>query len=142
MAFTSVDMTADRVLHSGRSCDGSNLDSKNLNQSKCMKTKTTFLAILCAVGGLVAASLIGHAQSKVAGQMEAAIIKWDGNDRVQVMSPTKNEVIRVFQSGGQKVSDIPEEEYCITWVANKMASEGWQLVNLNNRRILLQRPSR
>ncbi len=106
-----------------------------------MKPKTLFLTCLIVLLGLVAISFVTHAQPKPAAQkVEMAIIKWDGNDRVQVMTPTKSEVIRVYQVGGQKVTDIPEEEYCVTFVANKMAQEGWEPVNLNNRRIFLQRP--
>ncbi len=106
-----------------------------------MKPKTLFLTCLIVLLGLVAISFVTHGQPKPAAQkVEMAIIKWDGNDRVQVMTPTKSEVIRVYQVGGQKVTDIPEEEYCVTFVANKMAQEGWEPVNLNNRRIFLQRP--
>jgi hypothetical protein len=95
------------------------------------------VALVCVLG----ASTLLRAQPKASAQRcEAAIIKWDGNDKVHVMTPAKSEVIRVFSSGGQKLADIPEEEYCVTWAANKLAQEGWELVNLNNRRILMQRP--
>jgi hypothetical protein len=49
-------------------------------------------------------------------------------------------VIYVYKTGGQRVPDIPDEEYCLTWVANRLLQDGWQLVNLNNRRVLLHRP--
>ena len=102
--------------------------------------RTVLAVIVVGLFGLVAASFVAHAQPKSAAQKwEAAIIKWDGNDRVQVMTPAKSEVVRVYQAGGQKVADIPEEEYCLTWAANKLAQEGWELVNLNSRRILMQR---
>jgi hypothetical protein len=106
-----------------------------------MKPKTLFLTCIIVLLGLVAISFVTHAQPKPTAQkVEMAIIKWDGTDRVQVMTPTKSELIHVLQAGGQKITDIPEEEYCVTFVANKMALEGWEPVNLNNRRILLQRP--
>ena len=106
-----------------------------------MKPKTLFLTCIIVLLGLVAISFMTNAQPKPTAQkVEMAIIKWDGTDRVQVMTPTKSEVIHVLQAGGQKITDIPEEEYCVTFVANKMAQEGWEPVNLNNRRILLQRP--
>jgi hypothetical protein len=106
-----------------------------------MKTKTMLLAGAVGLLGLLAISYMTQAQSKpIAQRVELAILKWDGNDRVQLMTPTKNEVIRVLQAGGQKITDIPDEEYCVTWVANKLAQEGWEPVNLNNRRILMQRP--
>ena len=106
-----------------------------------MKPKTMFLSCVVVLLGLVAISFVTQAQPKPsAPRVEMAIIKWDGNDRVQVMTPTKSEVIHVLQAGGQKMTDIPEEEYCVTFVANKLAQEGWEPVNLNNRRIFLQRP--
>jgi hypothetical protein len=85
--------------------------------------------------------MLVRAQARPAAQRyEVATIKWDGGDRVQIMTPSASEVIRIYQSGGQRVIDIPEEEYCLTWAANKLAHEGWESVNLNNRRILMQRP--
>ena len=107
-----------------------------------MKSRTTTL-IACAVGviGLLWASILVRAQSKGSSQRcEAAMLKWDGGDKIQLMTPYKSEVIHVFQAGGQRVPDIPEEEYCLTWAANKLAQEGWELVKLNNRRVLMQRP--
>jgi hypothetical protein len=106
-----------------------------------MKSGTLLVTGAATLLGLLCVATLVSAQPKTVGQRcEAAIVKWDGNDRVQLMTPTKSEVIRVYQAGGQKVGDIPEEEYCLTWAANKLAQEGWELVNLNNRRILMQRP--
>jgi hypothetical protein len=106
-----------------------------------MKTRTMLLVGVVGLIGLLGVSFLARAQSSGGAQrVEVATLKWDGNDRVQLMTPTKNEVIRVYQAGGQKVTDIPDEEYCVTWVANKLAQEGWEPVNLNNRRILMQRP--
>ncbi len=106
-----------------------------------MKKSTLVLASLIALFALFCGSMLLKAQAPGGKpKYEAAILKWDGNDRVQVTSAGKNEVIRVYKEGGQKLYDIPEEEYCLTFVANKMAGDGWELVNLNNRRILMQRP--
>jgi hypothetical protein len=106
-----------------------------------MKRQTLFLGALAGFALLLGASHYLQAQSRPASQgFEAAMIKWDGSDRVQVMTPAKSEVINVYKAGGQRVPDIPDEEYCLTWVANKLLQEGWELVNLNNRRVLLHRP--
>ena len=106
-----------------------------------MKPRTLLLAGAVGLLGLLCASMLVRAQPKGSSQRcEAAVIKWDGSDKIQLMTPAKSEVIHVFQAGGQRVPDIPEEEYCLTWAANKLAQEGWELVNLNNRRILMQRP--
>jgi hypothetical protein len=105
-----------------------------------MKQRTLVLISLIGLFALVCGSMIVKGQSKPGAKYEVAIIKWDGNDRVQLTSAAKNEVIHVYKEGGQKLNDIPEEEYCVTFVANKLAADGWELVNLNNRRILMQRP--
>ncbi len=105
-----------------------------------MKPKTLILAAGIGLLSLVCASMLVRAQTAGTNQRsEAAIIKWDGTDRIQVLTPAKSEVIHVYKDGGQKMADIPEEEYCLTWVANKLMQQGWELVNLNNRRILMQR---
>jgi hypothetical protein len=106
-----------------------------------MKPRTLLLAGAVGLLALLCASMLVRAQPKAQSSQrcEAAMIKWDGGDKIQIMTPAKSEVIRVFQAGGQRVTDIPEEEYCLTWAANMLAQEGWELVNLNNRRILMQR---
>ena len=106
-----------------------------------MKRQTLLISGLAGLAMLLGTSQYLRAQPKTAGQRyEAAMIKWDGSDRVQVMTPAKSEVIYVYKTGGQRVTDIPDEEYCLTWVANRLLQDGWQLVNLNNRRVLLHRP--
>ena len=108
--------------------------------------KTALITLVSTIVLGIAAGLLfttpnTRAQAPAAQHYECAILKWDGNDRIQLLTPAKSEVIRVYQAGGQKTQDIPEEEYCLTWAANKLAQEGWALVNLNNRRILMHRPA-
>lgn len=91
---------------------------------------------------LLLGAMLSGAQAQSAQRQEIAMLKWDGNDKVQVMTPTESKVINVWKEGGQRLPNIPEEEYCLTWVANKMAQEGWQLGNLNNRRIIMHRPAK
>ncbi|MBE7503370.1 MAG: hypothetical protein HS113_24395 [Verrucomicrobiales bacterium] len=106
-----------------------------------MKPQTLLISGLAGLAILLGASQYLRAQPRtVSHRYEAAMIKWDGSDRVQVMTPAKSEVIYVYKTGGQRVTEIPDEEYCLTWVANKLLQEGWELVNLNNRRVLLHRP--
>lgn len=70
---------------------------------------------------------------------EVAIIKWDGPDRVQFILPEKSEMVRVFKQGVEMPKDIREEAFCLAWAANQLAREGWEPVNLNSTRILMQR---
>ena len=106
-----------------------------------MKPQILLISGLAGLAMLLGTSQYLRAQPRAASQRyEAAMIKWDGSDRVQVMTPAKSEVIYVYKTGGQRVTDIPDEEYCLTWVANRLLQDGWQLVNLNNRRVLLHRP--
>lgn len=74
-----------------------------------------------------------------AGKYEVAMVKWDGPDKLQFLTPQKSEAIRLFRTGVQLPPDIRDEEFCLTWAANKLAQEGWEPVNLNSTRILFRR---
>jgi hypothetical protein len=69
---------------------------------------------------------------------EFAMIKWDGPDKLAVIYADRAEVIRVFRVA-KPPPEVSEEEFCLTWGANKLAQDGWEAVNLNSRRILLRR---
>ena len=69
------------------------------------------------------------------------MIKWDGPDRIQFLTPQRSEVIRLFKTGVTLPPEVRDEEFCLTWAANKLAQEGWEPVNLNSTRILLRRPA-
>ncbi len=105
-----------------------------------MKRQVLILASLAGLALMLVAPQLLRAQTRTVGQrFEAAMIKWDGADKVQVMTPAKCEVVYVYKTGGQRVTDIHDEEYCLTWVSNKLLQDGWELVNLNNRRVLFRR---
>jgi hypothetical protein len=69
---------------------------------------------------------------------EYAMIKWDGPDKLAIIYPDHAELLRVFKQA-KPPSDINEEEFCLTWGANKLAKEGWEPVNLDSRRILFRK---
>jgi len=69
---------------------------------------------------------------------EYAMIKWDGPDKLAIIYPDRAELIRVFKQS-KLPSDINEEEFCLTWGANKLAKEGWEPINLDSRRILFRK---
>ena len=69
---------------------------------------------------------------------EYAMIKWDGPDKLAIIYPDRAELVRVFKTA-KLPSDISEEEFCLTWGANRLGKEGWEPVNLNSRRILFRR---
>ncbi len=105
--------------------------------------KTTLLAIgLTALTLWLGAAWVAQAQDKSPAQrQEVAIIKWDGNDKVCVNLPDKSEVVHVYElSGTRPPKDMQEEEYCLAYMANKLAKEGWEIVTLDSRRLVFRRP--
>lgn len=101
----------------------------------------------CLVGGalLVGASLFSKAQPATptpAIRYETAIIKWDGPDKLQLITPAGTEYIRLFQTGVSLPRNIHDEEFCLNWAANHLAAEGWEPVNLQATRILMRRTVR
>lgn len=100
--------------------------------------------ILLFVGLFALVSLAGtsalHSQEAAAKQRyEVAMIKFDGPDRIQYILPNKTEYVRIFKDAPLP-KDIHDEEYCLTYAANKLAQDGWEPVNLNSTRILMRRP--
>ena len=88
------------------------------------------------------ASLYLPAQEKPSlPRYEVALVKWDGPDKIQLITPQKCEYIRVFKTGVGLPKDIHDEEFCVMWAANKLAVEGWEPVSLNATRVLLRRPA-
>jgi hypothetical protein len=81
---------------------------------------------------LAASSLVS------AAEYEYAMIKWDGPDKLALIYPDRAEVVRVFKLA-KLPADISEEEFCLTWGANRLAKEGWEPINLNSRRILFRK---
>ena len=102
--------------------------------------KKLFLLVGFIVFGLGVALLV-QAQEQThtaAVRYECAMIKWDGPDRLAIIYPDRAEAVRVFKST-RLPADVSEEEFCLTWGANKLAKEGWEPVNLNSRRMLFRR---
>jgi hypothetical protein len=88
-------------------------------------------------------SFFAKAQDKgTAPRQEVAVIKWDGNDKVCVNLPNKSEVIHVYDLTSTRTpKEMQEEEYCLAWMANKMAKDGWEVVTLDSRRLVFRRPA-
>ena len=106
-----------------------------------MKRNQLLLASLAVAAVIGAASLGAKGQTgNTAQRYEVAIIKWDGPDKLQLITPQKSEYLRVFQSGATLPREIHDEEFCMTWGANKLAQDGWEPVNLNSSRMLLRGP--
>ncbi len=96
---------------------------------------------ITALAVWLGASLLSTAQEKAsARRCEVAIIKWDGNDKVCVNLPDKSEIMHVFElSGSRTPKDMQDEEFCLAWMANKLAKDGWEVVNLDSRRLVFRR---
>jgi hypothetical protein len=108
-----------------------------------MKKRATILGFVIVAIGCFCLTLLSRAQTPGAAQRyEVAMIKWDGPDKLQLITPQKSEFVRVFKTGAQLPPDIHDEEFCLNWGANKLAQDGWEPVNLNATRILMRRPVR
>ena len=108
-----------------------------------MKTqKKLLLLVAVTMVGLVLLLTRTEAQNpkpSAAQRYQVAIIKWDGPDRIQFITPEKCELVRVFKQGVEQPKGIRDEAFCLTWAANQLAEEGWEPVNLNSTRILMRR---
>ncbi len=105
--------------------------------------RTTLLAIgITALAVWLGASYFSTAQEKAsARRSEFAVIKWDGNDKVCVNLPNKSEIMHVYeQSGSRTPKEMQEEEFCLAWMANKLAKDGWEVVGFDSRRLVFRRP--
>ena len=104
--------------------------------------KITLLTIgITALVVWLATSFLVTAQEKAsAPHSEYAMIKWDGTDKVCVNLPGKPEIWHVYDLAGARTpKDMQEEEFCLAWTANKLASTGWEVAGFDSRRILLRR---
>ena len=110
---------------------------------KKLRTSNTMrkLLIVTAVLGvaLVCTLRPGRAQDKPMPKYEYAIVKWDGPDRLYYNLPDKFEMVHITKSGVKIPGEAQEEEYCLAYAANKMASDGWEPVNLDSRRLVFRR---
>ena len=88
--------------------------------------------------GLGLTLCVGAAPLSPGEYYQYAMIKWDGPDKLAIIYPDRAELVRVFKQA-KLPSDINEEEFCLTWGANKLAKEGWEPVNLDSRRILFRK---
>jgi len=107
--------------------------------------KTTLLAIgITALVVWLGTSLFSTAQQVKAPAMrpEYAVIKWDGNDKVCVNLPGKSEIQHVFEMSGTRTpKEMQDEEFCLAWMANKLAKDRWEVVTLDSRRLVFSRPA-
>jgi hypothetical protein len=104
--------------------------------------KTTLLAIgITALAVWLGASLFSTAQEKApTRQPEYAIIKWDGGDKVCVNLPSKSEILHVYElSSSRTPKEMQEEEFCLAFMANKLAKDGWEVAAFDSRRLVFRR---
>ena len=129
-----------RTIGGSTSTVGHGINRKEKNAS--MKN-TTLLAIgITTLAVWLGISYFSTAQEKaVARQSEFAVIKWDGSDKVCVNLPNKSEILHVYeQSGNRTPKEMQEEEFCLAWMANKMAKDGWEVAAFDSRRLVFRRP--
>ena len=99
------------------------------------------IAITYIAAGILLIAGIALAQDKpvTAQTYEYGMIKWDGPDKVQIITPEKTEYIRVFKSGVTLPDNIHDEEFCDMWAMNRVAKDGWESVMVHATRILIRR---
>ena len=108
-----------------------------------MNKRAVLLIVTIAAAAWFGLTMLSKAQAPgVTARYEVAMIKWDGPDKIQLITPNKAEFVRVFKSGVGLPADIHDEEFCLNWAANKLAQDGWEPVALNATRILMRRPVR
>jgi hypothetical protein len=81
----------------------------------------------------------GKAQERNNAKYEYAILKWDGPDRMYYNMPGRFEMVHLEKKGVKIPGDAQGEEWCLAYVANELAREGWETVTLDSRRLLLRR---
>jgi hypothetical protein len=104
--------------------------------------KRSLLIMLALATVLAWAVPVGHSQEKspaAAPKYEYAVVKWDGPDRVYYNLPEKFELVYLSKTGVKIPQGAQAEEWCLAYVANVMAKEGWEALNINSRRILFRR---
>lgn len=105
-----------------------------------MKTKPITVTVAILLAAMLGVCWKALPQTNSAPQKcEIAIVKWDGPDRLQFITPQKSEMMQLFKTGVKLPRDIHDEEFCLTWAANKLAQEGWEPVSIESNRILFRR---
>ena len=137
--------------HTGRCDDGRTIggpagtvgDGINRKVMSSSMRKTTLLAIgITALAAWLGASLISTAQQARPSALHAeyAVIKWDGGDKVCVNLPGKSEIHHVFElSSTRTPKEMQDEEFCLAWMANKLAKDRWEVVAFDSRRLVFRR---
>ncbi len=122
---------------------GERLRQPGAPNNKHMKKAILFATGITVLTVWLGSSSLANAQDKGPTQrQEIAVIKWDGNDKVCVNLPDKSEIVHVFElSGTRTPKEMQDEEFCLAWMANKLAKDGWELVTLDSRRLVFRRPA-
>lgn len=103
-----------------------------------------YLLIALLPGALLIAaltqSLTAQAPVQSPARWEYGILKWDGPDRIYYNLPGKFELVHLRDKGIDVPKNAQEEEFYLTRAANEVATDGWEIVNLDSRRLLIRRP--
>lgn len=106
-----------------------------------MTTKKVALASVVAFLLCAGAAFMMKAQDKpvVAQRYEYTLLKWDGPDKCQLFYPNKFEYYRVFEKGIKLPKNAHDEEFCVNYVINNLAKDGWEPIQLHATRVLFRR---
>jgi hypothetical protein len=101
------------------------------------------VVIVLLVLGVLAAWGTGasrFAAQERAPRFEYTLLKYDGPDRIQLFFPDRFVARRIFQEGHKLPQGARDEEFCVAFVINEMAKDGWLPIQLHATRVLFQRP--
>jgi hypothetical protein len=93
---------------------------------------------------LLIAALTQHSTAQSpsgnAAKWEYGILKWDGPDRIFYNLPGRFEMVHLRDKGIDAPKNAQEEEFYLAYAANEAAAQGWEVVTLDSRRLLVRRP--
>jgi hypothetical protein len=100
--------------------------------------KNIILTSLVAGALFITGKAMAEGTNSVAQAYEYGMIKWDGSDKIEIITPEKCELYRVFKLAVLPAG-IHDEEFCDMWAMNHVAKEGWQAVMIHGQRVMIRR---
>jgi hypothetical protein len=117
------------------------VDEKQRERVIIMKQITSLLLLTAVLAFGSGTTSPAQDKTNAPASFEYGMIKWDGPDKVQIITPEHCEYIRVFKTGVKLLDDIHDEEFCDMWAMNHVAKDGWEPITIHATRIMMRRPT-